>query len=115
PIQAYVPSFPEKQWSITLRQLMGHLSGVRHYDSESDYMPTVHCERAAEHVSHFANDPLRFQPESSYSYSTFGWILVSAAVETATKEPFFTFMRAQVFDPLGMRDTTSDSAKDSTA
>ena len=28
-IQAYVPAFPRKQWPITLRQLMGHVAGVR--------------------------------------------------------------------------------------
>ena len=46
----------------------------------------------------------------STGYSTFGWVLVSAAVEAAANEPFFTFMRTQVFKPLGMADTTSDSA-----
>ena len=31
-IQTYVPAFPRKQWPVTLRQLMGHVAGVRHYD-----------------------------------------------------------------------------------
>jgi serine beta-lactamase-like protein LACTB, mitochondrial len=35
---------------------------------------------------------------------------VSAAVEAAANEPFFAFMRTQVFEPLGMRDTTIDVA-----
>jgi CubicO group peptidase (beta-lactamase class C family) len=35
---------------------------------------------------------------------------VSAAVEAAANEPFFAFMRAQVFEPLGMHDTTIDVA-----
>jgi serine beta-lactamase-like protein LACTB len=109
-IQTYVPAFPQKQWPVTLRQLMGHVAGVRHYDNEADYMPSAHCERASEGVQRFADDPLRFQPETRYGYSTFGWILVSAAVEAAANEPFFTFMRSQIFKPLGMRDTTTDSA-----
>lgn len=107
-IQTYVPSFPRQQWPVTLRQLMGHVAGVRHYDSESDYMPTAHCERASDALHTFANDPLRFEPGTRHRYSTFGWILVSAAVEAAAGEPFFRFMRTQVFDPLGMADTTSD-------
>ncbi|KAK3598506.1 hypothetical protein CHS0354_001044 [Potamilus streckersoni] len=37
PIQHYVPSFPEKYWNgekvtITTRQLVSHLGGIRHYD-----------------------------------------------------------------------------------
>ena len=109
-IQTSVPAFPKKQWPVTLRQLMGHVAGVRHYEGEEDYMPSAHCERASEGLQRFADDPLRFEPETRYSYSTFGWILVSAAVEAAAEEPFFTFMRTQIFEPLGMADTESDSA-----
>jgi serine beta-lactamase-like protein LACTB len=108
-IQTYVPAFSRKQWTVMLRQLMGHVAGVRHYDNEEDYMPSAHCERASERLQRFADDPLRFQPETRYGYSAFGWILVSAAVEAAANEPFFTFMRTQIFQPLGMRDTTTDS------
>jgi CubicO group peptidase (beta-lactamase class C family) len=93
-----------------MRQLMGHVAGVRHYRNEGDYMPSAHYERASEGLQSFADDPLLFEPETRYSYSTYGWILVSAAVEAAADEPFFTFMRTQIFKPLGMADTTSDSA-----
>ena len=112
-IQTYVPAFPRKQWRITLRQLMGHMAGVRHYRNEVDYMPSAHCERASEGLRSFAEDPLQFEPETQSKYSTFGWILVSAAVEAASGEPFFTFMRTQIFEPLEMAETTSDSATES--
>jgi CubicO group peptidase (beta-lactamase class C family) len=42
--------------------------------------------------------------------STYSWILVSGAVEKASDDPFFTFMRKQVFEPLGMVNTKADSA-----
>jgi serine beta-lactamase-like protein LACTB, mitochondrial len=109
-IQTYVPAYPRKQWPITIRQLMGHVAGVRHYRDEHDYMISAHCERASEGLKLFANDPLRFEPRTQYAYSTFGWILVSAAIEAAANEPFSYFMRTQVFEPLGMSDTTFDSA-----
>ena len=35
---------------------------------------------------------------------------MSAAVEAVAKEPFYKFMREQIFDPLGMTDTMADSA-----
>jgi CubicO group peptidase (beta-lactamase class C family) len=37
-------------------------------------------------------------------------VLVSAAIEAATKEPLSTFMTAQVFKPLGMTGTTFESS-----
>ncbi len=45
-----------------------------------------------------------------YRYSSYGWILVSAAVEAAADKPFLTFMWNQIFEPLGMDDTMADSA-----
>ena len=110
-IQEYVPAFPRKPWPVTLRQLMGNVAGVHHYrNSEWGDKPSVHCERASEGLQSFANDPLLFEPETRYRYSTYGWVLVSAAVEAAAGEPFFQFMRTQVFEPLGMSDTTYDAA-----
>jgi CubicO group peptidase (beta-lactamase class C family) len=110
-IQEYVPAFPRKEWPVTLRQLMGNVAGVHHYrDTEWGDKPTSSCARASEGVRSFANDPLLFEPETQYRYSTYGWVLVSAAVEAAANEPFFPFMRTKVFMPLGMADTVADSA-----
>jgi serine beta-lactamase-like protein LACTB, mitochondrial len=108
-IQAYVPSFPRKEWPVTVRQLMGNVAGVRHYrDTEWGDKPFVHCDRASEGVKSFASEALLFEPETRYRYSTYGWVLVSAAVESAANEPFAKFMQTQVFAPLGMTDTMSD-------
>ena len=108
-IQAYVPTFPKKEWPITLRQLMGHTAGVGHYkDDEWGDKPSRYCARASEGLDTFATDALLFKPESEYRYSTYGWVLVSAAVEAVANEPFAQFMRRQVFEPLGMRETTTD-------
>ena len=110
-IQTYVPAFPKKQWPVTLHQLMGHVAGVRHYRSEEDYMPSAHCERATEGLKRFADHPLLFEPETRYSYSTFGWILVSAAVEAVANEPLSMFMQTQIFRRLGMTATRFDSTE----
>ena len=109
-IQTHLPDFPRKEWPITLRQLMGHLAGMRHYENDGDYMPSSGCERASDALRSVAFGPLLFEPGTQYRYSTYGWILVSAAVEAAAGEPFFTFMRRQVFEPAGMTATAVDSA-----
>jgi serine beta-lactamase-like protein LACTB len=112
-IQTYVPAFPRKEWPVTLRQLMGHVAGVRHYeDTEWGDKPSVRCERASEGLQSFADEPLLFEPGTDYQYSTYGFVLVSAALEAAASEPFFTFMLTQVFKPLGMADTRPDSANE---
>lgn len=111
-IQKYVPEFPEKQWPVTLRQLMAQVSGIR--DDAGDEEPiSEHCARAVDGLQRFAQRPLLFEPETRFRRSSYGWILVSAAVEAAAGEPFFTFMRTKIFEPLGMAGTRPDSTTES--
>jgi serine beta-lactamase-like protein LACTB len=109
-IQTYVPAFPKKPWPVTLRELMGHTAGVIPDDGKGGPLLTKHCERPVEALQYFAANSLLFKPETQYRYSSYGWILVSTAVEAAANQPFLTFMRERIFDPLGMRDTIPDPA-----
>jgi serine beta-lactamase-like protein LACTB len=108
-VQTYVSAFPDKQWPITLRQLMGHLAGVRKDGGDEEPLFSQRCERTADGLKRFSETPLQYEPGTRFHYSTLGWILVSAAVEAAAAEPFFTFMRTQIFKPLGMADTTHEA------
>ena len=111
PVRDYVPSFPQKAWFVTTRQLMGHVAGVRHYqdDEELLYM-RGHCESPLDGLELFAENPLLFAPGTRYEYSSRGWTLVGAAVEAAVGESFLEFMQREVFDPSDMRDTVLDDA-----
>jgi serine beta-lactamase-like protein LACTB len=111
-IQTYVPEIPDEQWPVTLRQVMGHVAGVANDGGDEGPLFSEHCERpvdALQFLSGYERE-LRFEPGTQYHYSSYGWIMVSAAVEAAADEPFFTFMRKQIFEPLGMNDTRADSA-----
>ena len=108
PVQRYVPAYPQKQWTITTRQLMGDVAGVhrgRGDNVDGDSMPTQHCANLDQAVALFADDRLRFEPGTQYRYSIYGWVLVSAVVERAGGEPFTSFMEREVFEPLGMDRT----------
>lgn len=104
PVQRYVPEFPDKGHLITTRQLTGHLSGVRHYRWD-EARPTARYDDVIDALGFFKDDPLEFPPGSRFSYSSYGWVLVSAVVQRAGGEPFLEYMRSRVFDTLGMRDT----------
>lgn len=115
PIQSYVPSFPQKQWPVTARQLMTHMAGMRTDGGDEGPLFGEQCDRPADAVPHIAGYELLFEPGTAFRYSSYAWILVSAAVEAAAQEPFLTFMRARVFEPLGMADTKADSATEPVA
>ena len=110
-IQTYVPEFPEKEWPVTLRQLMAHVSGVANDGGDEGPLLSQHCERPIDAWQHLSGNELRllFEPETQYRYSSYGWILVSAAVEAAAREPFLAFMHREIFKPLGMDDTRAES------
>jgi serine beta-lactamase-like protein LACTB, mitochondrial len=106
PVQRYVPAYPEKQWTLTTRQLMGDVGGVHRIRGDNnDAMPAQHCGSLDEAVAMLADDPLLFEPGTQHRYSIWGWVLVSAAVEGAAGEPFSRFMVRQVFERLAMERT----------
>jgi serine beta-lactamase-like protein LACTB, mitochondrial len=111
-IQTYRPAAPQKHWRMTLRQLMGHVAGVPNDGGDEGPLFSERCQRPIDALQFFSGyeRELLFAPGTQYRYSSYGWILVSAAVEAAAEEPFFTFMRKQIFEPLGMDDTMPDSA-----
>ncbi len=107
PVQRYAPTFPEKRYPITPRLLAGHLSGLPHYD-EDDFVNTVHYESVTDALRKFQDRPLLFEPGAQFSYSSFGWNLLSVVVEGAAGEDFLTHMQTRVFQPLEMTDTVAD-------
>lgn len=111
-MQTYLPEFTEWQWPVTVRQVMGHVGGVKTEDVDNGVLTSTPCEGTADALKLFAKDPLQFQPGTEFRYSIFGWILLSAAVEAVADTPFTTFLQEKVLRPLGMQDTVKEIGKE---
>ena len=109
-IQKYVPAFPRKEWPVTLRQLMADVSGVANDAGDEGPLLAQRCERPLDALPVFAELPLLFKPGTYVEDSSYGWILVSAAVEAAAGQRILTFMQERIFKPLRMNDTMADSS-----
>lgn len=108
PVQRYVPSFPEKpEGAVTTRLLAGHLAGIRHYRG-MEFASTVHYDDVVDALQIFAADPLQSVPGARYAYSTYGWNLISAVVQSASMTRFLTYMRQHVLVPVGMTETVAE-------
>ncbi len=107
PVQRYVPSFPEKRWPITARLVAGHIAGVRHYRGDENYSSRRYAT-VLDGLEIFQDDTLLFEPGTRYSYSSYGWNLLSAVVEGASGEGFLPYMQKNVFDVLGMVHTVAE-------
>lgn len=107
PVQKYVPSFPDKGAKITPRLLAGHLAGIRHY-KDDEFLIARHYDSVVEALKIFENDPLVAPPGTAFHYSSYGYDLLSAVIQSASGENFVAYMQRHVFTPLGLVDTTAD-------
>lgn len=107
-IRETLPAFPDKGAPITLRQLLGHLGGVRHYQGK-DYDFTApggmidtrpHPDRESI-LAIFAGDPLVAAPGETFSYTTFGYTLVGLVLEAATGRDYFDLLSEYLLQPAG--------------
>src|SRR5215471_16130013 len=107
PVQKYVPSFPDKGAPITVRMVAGHLAGIRHY-KDDEFLIGKHYETMTAGLQIFQNDPLVSPPGTKFNYSTYGYDLLGAMIESVTGQSFPAYMQAQVFGPLGLVHTIAD-------
>ncbi|MBI4540852.1 MAG: beta-lactamase family protein [Gemmatimonadetes bacterium] len=109
PVRKYVPQWPEKHPTITIRQLAGHLSGIRHYDPQGEeFFNKKRYTDLVDALEYFKDNALLFQPGSKYSYSSYGFNLLGMAMQRAGGKPYVILMHENVFEPLGMRSTVGD-------
>jgi serine beta-lactamase-like protein LACTB, mitochondrial len=113
PVQKYCPAFPQKDWPITSRELLGHLGGIRHYnpDGKGDIPEdsAKHFSSMAESLQIFAGDPLVAKPGSEFHYSTYGYTLLGCVLEGAASQKFTEYLRENIFGPAGMEQTRADN------
>jgi serine beta-lactamase-like protein LACTB len=112
PIQKYCPAFPQKESPITTRQLLGHLGGIRHYNSDGKGdIPedsARHFVDMQESLTIFAGDPLVAKPGTKFHYSTYGYTLVGCVLEGAASQKYVDYVRENIFRPAGMVETQAD-------
>jgi CubicO group peptidase (beta-lactamase class C family) len=107
PVQRYAPTFPVKRYPVTVRQVAGHLGGIRHYFT-GEFENREHYGTVSEGLAIFAADSLLFQPGTAFSYSSYGYNLLGAVIEGASGRPYLEYLRDVVLTPAGMTHTSPE-------
>jgi serine beta-lactamase-like protein LACTB len=107
PIQKYIPSFPKKKYKITTRQLLGHLSGIHHYQGEDEFN-MLPFKNLTQGLEVFKNDSLMHKPEAQFTYSTYGYVLLGVIIESVSGMSFVDYLKENIFKRCGMTQTYSD-------
>lgn len=127
-VRELVPEFPAKPHVITTAQLLTHQGGIVHYGNG----PVIRTERTYDQpnpfksvilaLDTFKDSPLVCEPGEKHSYTTHGYILLSAVVERAaakratgadgsvtwTGPSFAELVQQRIASPLGMTTLRPD-------
>lgn len=105
PLTNYVPDFVAGG-RITIHHLLAHTSGIPDVNGFPDYDRQSRFPQTLETiVSWFKNRPLAFAPGERYQYSNSNYNLLAFIIEKVSGRSYGAFLKENIFDPLGMRDT----------
>lgn len=107
PIERHVPEIHPVAHGITVRQLMGHTSGLRDVFGMSMMLhgPGVRVTDQQLLEYYRTLDDVEFAPGTAWSYNNGGYVLLTAAIERLAGQPLDEVLRTRIFEPLGMNDT----------
>ena len=106
PVQRFIPKFRgEGREHVLIKHLLTHTSGLPDMLPEDQDLRKRHAP-LAEFVDHTCRTPLLFKPGSELRYQSMGILLAAEIASRVTKEFFPSFVSHQVFEPLGMRNTS---------
>ena len=102
PLVRYLPEFGgiAGHDQITVRHLLTHTSGLPAY--ERLFRKAGDKQALLERIYAM---PLAARPGQKFVYSDFGMILIGEIIERVVGQPLDQFLRRQVFEPLGMKDS----------
>jgi CubicO group peptidase (beta-lactamase class C family) len=105
----YVPGLPASWQGLTIHQLLTHTSGLMHSWALPGFTETMARPTTLdETLARFYDQPPLFQPGTDFAYSGLGYFLLAKLIERVSGQDYGTFLRTEIFEPLGMRNTGAD-------
>ena len=110
PIKKYLPEAPAAWDAITIFHLLTHSSGIPNFTNLPEYKSLkLEDTPVAKTVMTVRDKPLDFVPGDRMSYSNSGYLLLGHVIERVTGDSYEKFVTANIFTPLGMKDSGYDS------
>lgn len=109
-IRKHIPELPAFEYPITVRHLITHTSGLREFlnllvmsGRRLDHGDWIDRHELIDVVQR--QPKLQNEPGTEWNYNNTAFGLAAVIVERASGKDFPTFMREEVFEPLGMTRT----------
>ncbi|MFE5839093.1 serine hydrolase domain-containing protein [Arthrobacter sp. NPDC056493] len=116
PVNDVIPGFTaalKPPGPITVRQLLSHTSGMPEVNDalphDVDFRPVLARTLTMERALRLAGTlPWTAASVGSFMYSNTNYIALGLLIQTLRHKPFVQVMREEVFDPLGLKNTSLD-------
>ena len=105
PVKTYLPEAPPTWDRITLFHLLTHTAGFAGLQSRVESADGT----VAGFVKELMQRPLESQPGERFNYTNSGYLVLGHLIQTLTGQSYETFIRENIFTPLGMKDSGLDS------
>ncbi|HUR94416.1 MAG TPA: serine hydrolase domain-containing protein [Gemmatimonadales bacterium] len=107
-IRRYLPSYDTQSYTITIRQLLNHTSGIRSFTELPAFQARDRLDLPAESLlAIFQHEPLDFPPGAGFRYNNSAFYLLGLIIERVSRQPYGEYLRGHVLAPLGLRETYS--------
>lgn len=105
PLSKYIPDFPRGD-EVKIHHLLTHMSGIHSYTNDPDFITTVTVEIKPEDlVDQIKKYNYEFNPGDKFAYNNSGYFLLGYIIEKVSGISYNEFLKKNLFDPAGMKNT----------
>jgi len=109
PVCKYVQNCPAAWQTITIHHLLTHTSGIPNMTSFSEFRRIKFFPMTPlDGIAMFKDKALEFAPGEKFNYSNSGYLLLGYIIERASGKTYAEWLRENIFQPLGMKNTDLD-------
>ena len=111
-IKKYLPDFETGKHTVTIHHLLNHTSGIPSYTGMNEWAVKWREDVSVnELIDMFNKQPFDFDPGEKWLYNNSGYILLGAIIEKVSGMSYGEFIQQNIFDKLGMTNSTYGDRK----
>ena len=110
PIAKYLPDVSKSWASISIAQLLGHVSGIPNFTDDDRFSAwSMSPHTLTEELTFIEAKPLAFSPGNKFEYSNSNYEILGAVIEKVSGRSYAEMLKQRIFEPLGLKDTGLDN------
>ena len=102
----FLPDYPTNGYKVTIDRLLNHTSGIKAYTAMPEFQEMMRQDLSQEELTDiFSAVPFEFAPGDEYKYNNSAYFLLGTIIEKASGNSYEDFLRDNIWEPLGMRES----------